>query len=115
MVVQACQHQIQSYDAWRTSTENTTNIILDRTHTVLLLSTMRHGYAKRGAYTGALSEQFKKANTKMDIHEMHNKAVAEMTKKFGDEQSPEIRSTLKKKLVLPGRAAAQVVGYYSLY
>ena len=66
--------------------------VLTRPHTVLLLASMRDGFDKRGAYTDAGGNS--------DIYELHGRAVVEMIKKYGDEQTPELRSTLKKKLVL---------------
>ena len=79
--------------------EDNTHIVLKRPHTALLLASMREGSAQRGAYTDAMAEEFKRADGR-SIAEMHQNAVAEMTKKYGEEQTPEIRSTLKKKLVL---------------
>ena len=79
--------------------EDNTHIVLNRPHTVLLLASMREGSAKRGAYTDAMAEEFKRADGR-SIADMHQNAVAEMTKKYGEDQTPEIRSTLKKKLVL---------------
>ena len=79
--------------------EDNTHIVLKRPHTVLLLASMREGSAQRGAYTDAMAEEFKRADGR-SIADMHQNAVAEMTKKYGEDQTPEIRSTLKKKLVL---------------
>ena len=82
--------------------EDNTHIVLKRPHTALLLASMREGSAKRGAYTDAMAEEFKRADGR-SIADMHHNAVAEMRKKYGDDQTPEIRSTLKKKLEI-GRA-----------
>ena len=83
--------------------EDNTHIVLKRPHTVLLLASMREGSAQRGAYTDAMAEEFKRADGQSDIADMHHRAVAEMAKQYGEDQTPEIRSTLKKKLV-PNRA-----------
>ena len=77
-----------------------THIILNRPHTVLLMASMRDGYARRGAYTDAIAQQFRDAKTNADICEIHNRAVVKMRQQHGDEQTPEMRSTLVKKLVL---------------
>ena len=77
--------------------EDNTHIVLKRPHTVLLLASMREGSAKRGAYTDAMAKELKRADGR-SIADMHQSAVAEMTKKYGEDQTPEMRSTLKKKL-----------------
>ena len=79
--------------------EDNTHIVLNRPHTVLLLASMREGSAKRGAYTDAMANELKRADGR-SIADIHQNAVAEMTKKYGEDQTPEMRSTLKKKLVL---------------
>lgn len=83
----------------------TTNrhIVVTRPHTVLLMATVTGGYAYRGAYTGAMADQFCLADGKKDIHEMHNSAVQQMQKAqqiYEQDQVPEYRDTLNKKLVL---------------
>ena len=106
MLVQACQHSQAAQGnpgddmAMRSSPADNTHIVLDRPHTLLLLATMRDGFAKRGAYTDEIAQQFKQADGKSDIHDMHTKAVILMKEKYGDEQTPEYRSTLKKHLIL---------------
>ena len=77
-----------------------THIILNRPHTVLLMASMRDGYARRGAYTDAIAQQFRDAGANADISAIHYKAVVRMREQYGDEQTPEMRSTLTKKLVL---------------
>ena len=107
-MVQACQqteeNRTRSKDgfdlAQRACPSVNTHIILTIPHTVLLLASMRDGFAKRGAYTDAMAHEFRTAEGNSDIYELHGRAVAEMIKKYGDEQTPELRSTLKKKLVL---------------
>ena len=79
--------------------EDNTHIVLNRPHTVLLLASMREGSAQRGAYTDAMAKELKRADGR-SIADMHQNAVAEMTKQYGADQTPEMRSTLKKKLVL---------------
>ena len=79
--------------------EDNTHIVLNRPHTVLLLASMREGAAQRGAYTDAMAEEFKRTDGR-SMADIHQSAVTEMTKQYGDDQTPEMRSTLKKKLVL---------------
>ena len=76
-------------------------IDLTRPHTVLLMSTVIGGTAFRGAYTGELAHQFRHADGKTSISEMHYKAVQRMN--GGREwQVPEIRGTLTRgSLVFP--------------
>ena len=108
ILVQACQQTSYSMDyllddhdmARRAAPEDHSHIVLDRSHTVLLLATMRGGYAKRSAYTSAIAEEFRHADGKLDVYDMHSRALTKMNMKFGEEQTPEIRSTLKKKLIL---------------
>ena len=64
------------------------------------MASMRDGYARRGAYTDAIAQQFRDADVDADISEIHYKAVVKMRQQHGDEQTPEMRSTLIKKLVL---------------
>ena len=60
------------------------------------------GSALRGAYTGALAKQLRKANGKIDIRQMHTNAAKEV-QKIRCQQIPELRDTLTKRLILPGR------------
>ena len=76
-----------------------THIVLNRPHTVLLLASMKGGLAYRGAYTDAFAEELRNAN-RSDIADIHQRAVVKMIELRGDNQTPEMRSTLKKKLVL---------------
>ena len=69
--------------------EDNTHIVLKRPHTVLLLASMREGSAKREAYTDAMAKELKRADGQSDIAGMHQNAVAKMTKKYGDNQTPE--------------------------
>ena len=66
---------------------------------MLLLASMRGGLAYRGAYTDAFAEGLRNAN-RSDISDIHQRAVVKMIELRGDNQTPEMRSTLKKKLVL---------------
>jgi hypothetical protein len=106
MLVQACQQsgdvKGSSFDdmAMRSSPAENTHIVLERPHTLLLFSSLRGGFAKRGAYTDAMAQQFKHANGKSDIHDMHAKAVLKIREQYGDKQTPEFRSTLKFRLIL---------------
>ena len=58
------------------------------------MASMRDGYARRGAYTDAIAQQFRDADATADISEIHYKAVVKMRQQHGDEQTPEMRSTL---------------------
>ena len=60
----------------------------------------------RGAYTGALAKQLMKANGRIGIRQMHTKAVKEV-RRLGYHQTPELRETLDKELVLPGKKRSQ--------
>ena len=60
----------------------------------------------RGAYTGALAKELRKANGKIDISLMHTNAAKEVKKRRA-EQIPELRDTLTKRLTLPGRKKQQ--------
>ena len=86
--------------------EDNTHIVLNRPHTVLLLASMREGSAQRGAYTDAMAGEFKRADGR-SLADKHQSAVAEMTRQYGDNQTPEICSTLKKKLVLHTKNVSQ--------
>ena len=66
---------------------------------MLLLASMKGGLAYRGAYTDAFAEELRNAN-RSDIADIHQRAVVKMIELRGDNQTPEMRSTLKKKLVL---------------
>ena len=76
---------------------------LDRAHTLLLMSSVVRGYAKREAFTGAMARQFAKADGKTTIDEMVIAAKIDMKKseEEGYNQSPEARNTLQKNLILP--------------
>ena len=84
----------------RSSSAEESRITLERPHTVLLLASLRGGYATRGAYTNAMADEFRKADGKSDIYEMHSRAVVSMQRKLKTTQTPEIRSTLAKQIVL---------------
>ena len=75
---------------------------LDRAHTLLLMSSVVRGYAKREAFTGAMARQFAKADGKTAINDMVIDAVVEMkeNEEEGYNQTPEARSTLQKSLIL---------------
>ena len=86
----------------RSSSAEESRITLERPHTVLLLASLRGGYATRGAYTNAMADEFRKVDGKSDIYEMHSRAVVSMQRKVKIHvtQTPEFRSTLAKRLVL---------------
>ena len=76
-------------------------IILRRPHTVLLLSSIRGGHARRGAYTDAIAEQFMIANGETDLHEMHCRAATAIQRRYPDDhQVPELRSSLTKRFLI---------------
>ena len=64
--------------------EDNTHIVLNRLHTVLLLASMRKGSAQRGAYTDAMAKELKRADGR-SIADMHQNAVAKMTKDYGED------------------------------
>ena len=49
-----------------------------------------------------MAKQLKRANGRIDIREMHTNAANEVTK-MTEQQTPELRDTLSKQLLLPGR------------
>ena len=111
-MIQACQNfngqlppgvSSQRIDANAGKPNEAKYITLERPNTLLLLSSITGGFAKRGAYTGALAEQIAKANGKSSIEDMQTTARIEMLKTHPDYrgQIPEMRSTLMKRLVLP--------------
>ena len=74
------------------------HIVLDRQHTALLMATMTGGVAYRVAFSGAIADQFRRADGKIDICSMHKRAAADSRCK---DQYPELRITLNKNLILP--------------
>ena len=106
MMVQACQQSgavVGSHEddmPLRCSSKENNHIVLNRPHTMLLLPTMRDGFAKRGTYIDAITQQLKQAGQKTDVYELHQRAVFFMKEKYGNKQTAEIRSTLKKRLML---------------
>ena len=82
---------------------NNKHIVLRRPHTVLLLATVTGGEAIRGAFTGALADQFRAADGKTDIYTMFNRAVNIMIRNDAAcrDQRPEMRITTDRNLVLP--------------
>ena len=108
MVIQACQvsatHDLlpQAIDASATNTavakKCKKHIVLVRPHTALLMATMTGGVAYRGAFSGAIADQFRRDGGKMDICSMHKSAAADPRCK---DQYPELRITLNKNLILP--------------
>ena len=109
IIIQACQESshadVFSYaqDARKTVPEEERFVMLDRPHTLLLMSTVAGGYAIRGAFTGAMARQFAKADGKLTINDMVTNAIVDMKKneEEGYGQTPETRSTLQKSLILP--------------
>ena len=84
VLVQACQHletantapPAENQDMAMRSSAEESRITLERPHTVLLLASLRGGYATRDAYTNAMADEFRKADGRSDIYEMHSRAVA---------------------------------------
>ena len=113
MLIQACQ--VVSPGASGISTtdpapvqisdpQQDTHITLTRPHTVLLLATVRGGKAQRGAFTGAMADQFRSADGKTDISVMFDRASEIMDEREDCQyigQCPEFRKTTKKQLILP--------------
>ena len=113
MLIQACQQSqdfsyipVSSDMARRGSPEENTHIILNRPHTVLLLASMRDGFAARGAYTDAIAQELRLARNKLDIQLIHSQAVKQLQDNYGDDQTPELRSTLKKRLLVQVKSSA---------
>ena len=74
---------------------------LRRDHTLLLMATKAGGKAERGLFTGAIEEVLQQsADTEIDVYEMFTRAVL-ITKEKCKEQTPEMRSTLGKSLIIP--------------
>ena len=80
-------------------------VTLKRPHTLLLIASVTGGYAKRGAYSCAFAEQMGLADGVISITDMETKARTEMLKNDPEckDQTPDMRNTLMKKLVLPPR------------
>ena len=94
-----------AYDAERGSADPNTRahrcIQLKRPHTLLLMSTINGRTSLRGAYTGELAHQFRQADGKTSVTEMHYKAVQRMNGGY-EWQVPEVRGTLiRGSLVFP--------------
>ena len=81
------------------------SIVLTRPHTLLLMSTVARGLAKRGAFTGALAKQIANADGRTPIYHMIAEAKVDMDRTITDNQTSEVRDTLKRKLVLPAPTA----------
>ena len=117
MLVQAFQHTETTQReapadtdmAMISSSAADTHITLKRPHTVILQATLRGGYAKRGAYSNAIAEQFKQADGKTDVYKMHSGAVLSMRLKYGEDQIFQTTSTVKGKLLHP-RSQSFMVG-----
>ena len=102
-VTQTSPSTSSASDAGRWNPDDHQSVILDRAHTLLLMSSVIGGYATRGAFTGAMARQFAKADGKTTINDMVIDAVVEMkeNEEEGYNQTPEARSTLQKSLILP--------------
>ena len=102
-VTQTSPSTSSASDAGRWNPDDHQSVILDRAHTLLLMSSVVGGYVKRGAFTGAMARQVAKADGKTTIDEMVMEAKIDMKKneEKGYNQTPESRSTLQKSLILP--------------
>ena len=102
-VTQTSPSTSSASDAGRWNPDDHQSVILDRAHTLLLMSSVIGGYATRGAFTGAMARQFAKADGKTTINDMVTKAVVDMKKNEEEDynQTPEARSILQKSLILP--------------
>ena len=112
MVLQACQGffsdmALHPYDDSETDAPTPSSvvdphynkhIVLRRRHTALLMATVTGGVAYRGAFTGAIANEFREADGKKDICSMYISAAADEACR---EQCPEFRMTLDKTLILP--------------
>ena len=63
------------------SSRDTEYIVLERPNTLLLMASVAGGYAKRGAFTGAMARQFAKADGKTTIEGMVTNAIRDMKEK----------------------------------
>ena len=106
-MVQACQvpsPHTGSSTSDPAPVQQVTHITLLRPHTVLLLATVRGGKAVRGAFTGAMADQFRIADGKKDISAMFDCAVRSLRKgrdERTEEQIPEFRKTTDNVLIPP--------------
>lgn len=108
-MIQACQaynpaaHSGRTEDAACGDPSKKPYVVLDRPHTLLLMSTIVGETSVRGAFTGAIARQFANADGKTTINDMVTNAVIDMKKDEDDgyDQAPESRNTLQKSLVLP--------------
>lgn len=99
MLVQACQSSI-ALTTSRCAIRVDHHITLTRPNTVLLMSTVTGGRARRGMFTGAIADQIKAADGHTDINTMFARACATMKAKSSNFQTPELRSTLFDPIVL---------------
>lgn len=118
MLIQACQESATFQTQFGEDTDplpvqkgdqyKNQHISLRRDNTVLLLSTVREGKALRGAFSGAMADQFRSANGKKEIHEMFAAASKHMPRtEATKDQKPEFRSVLKQRIILPPAATPQ--------
>ena len=97
MVVQACQDAPTAHRGSVIPTQ-ALHITLSRPHTVLFLSTVTGGVAYRGVFTGALAEEFRRADGLTDVYTMFTRAVETSVIKIPT-QTPKLRTTLQKQLI----------------
>ena len=76
--------------AWKP--EDHKSVILDRPHTLLLMSAVTGGVAIRGAFTGAMARQFAKADGKTTINDMVTNAIVDMKKNEKERLQSDSRS-----------------------
>lgn len=106
ILIQACRQSVDTIGvpdedlAMTRSSAEKTHICMKRPHTVLLFASIGGEYAKEGAYTDAMAQQFHHADGRSDIHDMHAQAVLKIGDRGRDQQIPEFRSTLMYRLIL---------------
>lgn len=85
-------------------------INLYRQHSCLLLSSVIGGASVRGAYTGALAQQFRNADGETTFSQMITDAKIQMQRTHPESknQVPDTRETLMKKLVLPPASSCHI-------
>ena len=79
------------------------HITLTRPNTVLHQATVGGGLACRGAFTGAMADEFRSADGKKEIYSMFVSASARVKQGayHGAYQIPKLESTTDKHLILP--------------
>ena len=115
MIIQACQSfnreaKAASYLDASGGRDPSPYINLYRQHSRLLLSSVIGGASVRGAYTGALAQQFRNADGKTTFSQMITDAKIQMQRTHPESknQVPDTRDTLMKTLVLPPASSCDI-------